>query len=438
MRSFVKKLTVVLFTLGLAASLQASEKRLTVMTYNLLYYPDHDDQYVRTDNFVTIFSAIEPDILVVNEMKSQDGVNRLLEFGLHRISHDYAAGRFTNGKDTDNAVYYRSDRVTVENNIRIFTDLRDINGYTFSIKDHADTSFTFTVFAIHLKANQGYEDRRYQETLQLARYIANQDSTYYYALAGDFNLYGGSEPAYNLMLDSMAVDLEDPINRRGEWHNDANFADIHTQCPRLTPFDDSSYGGMDDRFDFILLSYQMMSGGGPLDYVSGSYKAYGNDGQHFNDSINAGDNLVVPTAIADALYYASDHLPVMLELAYPAQVVAVDDEPAQVAEHFTLSSYPNPFNPGTTISYNIPTAGRVTLLVYDIQGRVVISLVDRHQPAGYHQTVWDGKDSSGRNVPAGVYIARLLVPPAAGLVPDASGRGATGGEHKSIKLLLLK
>lgn len=49
---------------------------------------------------------------------------------------------------------------------------------------------------------------------------------------------------------------------------------------------------------------------GGIEYVSGSYPAFGNDGMHFNDSINAPPNTAVPPEVADALHYGSDHLPV--------------------------------------------------------------------------------------------------------------------------------
>ncbi|HMK39698.1 MAG TPA: T9SS type A sorting domain-containing protein, partial [Bacteroidota bacterium] len=65
-------------------------------------------------------------------------------------------------------------------------------------------------------------------------------------------------------------------------------------------------------------------------------------------------------------------------------------------------NYPNPFNPATTISYQIRTAGRVTLRVYDILGRQVASLVDGYQGAGFYTKEFDGSRLS-----SGVYFYRL-------------------------------
>ena len=74
---------------------------------------------------------------------------------------------------------------------------------------------------------------------------------------------------------------------------------------------------MDDRFDMILMSQSIMDNGG-ITYVPGSYTAYGNDGLHFNDSINRPPNNAVGQTIANALHYSSDHLPVFASFTFDA------------------------------------------------------------------------------------------------------------------------
>ncbi|MBL7191962.1 T9SS type A sorting domain-containing protein [bacterium] len=66
--------------------------------------------------------------------------------------------------------------------------------------------------------------------------------------------------------------------------------------------------------------------------------------------------------------------------------------------------YPNPFNPITLISYNLAQTGHVSLIIYDIQGREVVKLVDSIQSAGIYQIVFDGS-----NLTTGIYFARLQV-----------------------------
>jgi len=107
--------------------------------------------------------------------------------------------------------------------------------------------------------------------------------------------------------------LFDPVDRIGHWHNNSSFADVHTQSPRS-----GSYGGMDDRFDWIFASESVLNETYELNYVAGSYWAVGNDGNHFNQAINDGNNTSVNDAMADALHDASDHLPVMVSFTFPS------------------------------------------------------------------------------------------------------------------------
>jgi len=70
-------------------------------------------------------------------------------------------------------------------------------------------------------------------------------------------------------------------------------------------------------------------------------------------------------------------------------------------------NYPNPFNPRTTIKFDLKQAGPVELSVFDIGGRLVNKLVSQTMPAGQHEAAWEGRDSSGRAASAGVYFFRL-------------------------------
>ena len=85
--------------------------------------------------------------------------------------------------------------------------------------------------------------------------------------------------------------------------------------------------------------------------------------------------------------------------------VAIHD--VQVAGLRLYPNQPNPFNPQTTIKYDVPVDGRVTLRIYDVRGALVRSLVDADLPRGSHQATWDGRDASGRGMASGSYFARL-------------------------------
>jgi len=89
---------------------------------------------------------------------------------------------------------------------------------------------------------------------------------------------------------------------------------------------------------------------------------------------------------------------------------AAGGEPAVPLAHedFTLRApWPNPFNPATTLAFELGAQAGVRLRVFDLQGRLVRTLVAADLPAGRHQARWNGRDDRGRSVPAGVYLARL-------------------------------
>jgi hypothetical protein len=73
-------------------------------------------------------------------------------------------------------------------------------------------------------------------------------------------------------------------------------------------------------------------------------------------------------------------------------------------------NYPNPFNPTTTISYDLATEGRVNISIYNVKGQLVKTLVNEHQEAASHTAVWDGRDSGNKNVATGVYFYRMSTP----------------------------
>ncbi len=75
-----------------------------------------------------------------------------------------------------------------------------------------------------------------------------------------------------------------------------------------------------------------------------------------------------------------------------------------------LPSRPNPFNPATTLAYELGAAGVVDLRIFDLRGRLVRSLVTgTSMPAGLHESTWDGRDAGGRSLPTGSYVCRLQV-----------------------------
>jgi phosphatidylserine/phosphatidylglycerophosphate/cardiolipin synthase-like enzyme len=73
----------------------------------------------------------------------------------------------------------------------------------------------------------------------------------------------------------------------------------------------------------------------------------------------------------------------------------------------SAQNYPNPFNPSTTIRYQIPTDASVNLIIYNVQGQKIRTLVSKEQKAGYYNVVWDGRNEAGQTVSTGLYLYRV-------------------------------
>lgn len=102
---------------------------------------------------------------------------------------------------------------------------------------------------------------------------------------------------------------------------------------------------------------------------------------------------------------------------------------AQVPNKFAIhDNYPNPFNPTTTINYDLPEQSIVTMTIYNFLGRKVRTLVNDVINAGYKSAVWNSKNDFGVAVASGIYLLTVDV------------KGLDSGEHHSskMKLILIK
>lgn len=177
----------------------------------------------------------------------------------------------------------------------------------------------FFIYTTHLKAGtSGSDESRRGDEAAIIR--ANADALgegSNIIVTGDFNIKDSNESAYFEFLAPGPGQLQDPINRPGNWNNNNSFKDIHTQNPSNNP----SGGGMDDRFDFQLGSGELFDGLG-FEYIVGSYHTFGNNGTHaLNAGIDSGSG--ASPAVLAALANASDHLPVVADYEF-------DDEPAGI------------------------------------------------------------------------------------------------------------
>ena len=406
MKNKILLLTSVLFLFILKSNDIYSQDTVKVMTYNLLNY---NGSVVKDNSFRKIVKYSNPDILVAEEVISQSAVNNMLGNVMNFYTPGlYSAGTFFNGYDTDNAIFFKSSKFTFLYNFVIQTTLRTINLFGLV---HNQTGNTIKLLAVHLKASNSTSDQqqRLSEVNALRSFTNSLPNGDEFAVLGDFNIYTSTEPAYQRLLQTEVGSeghFIDPLNLSGTWNQSA-YAPFHTQSSRIRALSDSgSTGGLDDRFDMILNSKGMTEEGG-IKYIPGSLKPLGNDGNHYNDSINQRPNTSVPDSIADAIYYGSDHLPVtaLYKFEKTGSVTIISN---LIPEKFNVyQNYPNPFNPSTKIKFDIPSGvngsdSKVRLSVYNSLGKEIAELVNENLGAGSYETEVDASDFS-----SGVYFYKI-------------------------------
>ncbi len=313
----------VAFGLILSLGLVPNASALRIATYNLLNYSSGRDA-----EFETVVTELQPDVLLAQEVLSQSAVDNFLGTVLDDLEPgEWAAGPFVNGTDTDNAIFYKIAAVQHLSHYVIATSLRDIDEWTVRPVGYDAAAANLRIYVLHLKASQGYdnEQRRLQEVTAMRTRQETFPAGENYIVLGDFNIYRSTEPAYQYLLSTtpgLAGVVEDPLDMSGNWHANASFAAIHSQSPRTTVFGGGANGGLDDRFDMILVGPAVRDGS-DFDILADTYLALGQDGLHFDIAItDPPDNAVVSAEVAQALHDASDHLPVVADFQLPARVAA--------------------------------------------------------------------------------------------------------------------
>lgn len=357
-----------------------------VMFYNLLNYPDETTIPNREDDLEFILSETQPDLFLVCELNNETGANSVLNITRSAISSNFEMATYASNTSDDfsgdsnslqNLLYYDSTKFILEEEIIVPTDLRDFNIYKLLLNtvDQVTNPVELYVVVCHLKASSGplNEQRRFDMVVALDNYLSTLPSDTNVLLGGDLNLYAGTEPAFQLLLqDTNNITFTDPINRVGNWSNNPNFVDVFTQSTRTQSGLGGSSGGFDDRFDFILTSENMISTSN-ITYVDDSYEVYGNNGLSacYNSAINS-SNCAIPGspysfAVRDALHDFSDHLPVIVSLEANV-TLSVSDAPS-IADDFKLEN--TMINSEIAIQINASEYYNQTLNVYNTLGQVV-------------------------------------------------------------------
>jgi len=318
---FKKLLFVLLFITGANVF---SQDIIKTMFYNLLEFPEAlpGDRSTILQN---ILDEYEPDIFMVCELENQDGADQILNISLNDEGANYTAAPFlfnqSSSSNLQQMLYFRTGMFTLIEQEIITTSVRDINRYLLRVSttDVQTNPIFLDVYITHLKSSQGSANQnlRLDMVTEFTNKLNTLDPNTFVIFAGDFNIYTSSEPAYQELLDpTNNIVMADPINTPGSWSTNINFQDIHTQSTRISsgPFGAGAGGGMDDRFDFIMISENMLTNP-TMRYIPDTYKSFGNNGNCFDNNVSSEDCVGdFSQQLRNNLYSMSDHLPVVMQL----------------------------------------------------------------------------------------------------------------------------
>jgi hypothetical protein len=254
----------------------------------------------------------------------------------------YARGNAIGGGDTTQTIVYRTNTVQLQSEQAfgvLGTSAQPRQTMRFKLRPVGyDDAASFYIYNSHYKASQGTDsgaalsnaERRLVEATAIRDDSDALGNGAHAIYAGDHNFYDfdADEPAFVKLLSAGAGQAVDPINRVGKWSNNSSFADVHTQSPTTSSrYGGQVTGGMDDRFDFQLVTSELVDGEG-MSYLSGSYHTFGNNGTTYNDDIDAVGNTYsfsgvtsyTKSQVLGALASVTDHLPVVADYQIPAKM----------------------------------------------------------------------------------------------------------------------
>ena len=368
-----------------------AQDTIAVFHYNLLNYglpvygcdnynnnPDDKDAYLRT-----ITEYMQPDILTVNEMRIESDdttpVDRILDNVLNiHFNPPYNRANITNLSSSYiiNMLYYNTNKFTLYAQ-DVIPALRDINIYhlyynSIDLEETNDTAYIHCIVT-HLKSSTGDDNEaiRAEMTNSIMEYLGASNLGGNVLILGDFNVYSDQEQAFQNLVNSTNEEIQfyDPIESIGSWHDNTNYKNVHTQSTHISYNNCAAIGGMDDRFDFILMDKKIKNNENHYGYVNDSYTALGNDGTCFNESLLACENNDLSNELHNALYKMSDHLPIVLKLS-------IDQSPAVKAFEYykreIVMYYKNPVKESLYLEIINKSRGSYKVQILSILGGLVL------------------------------------------------------------------
>lgn len=365
---------------------QVEADTIRQMQYNLLYYTENgagdcdnttNSLSSKDQAFKTIVKYVMPDVLTVNEIgKGSNYTQRILDNVLNTDGVNYwdCISTVSNPSASitiGNGFFYDTRKLAPHSTFYVTTSVCYFNAYKMYYRStnlaQGDTAF-ITFIVCHLKAGYNYTAERFDQAKQLMNRLVGIGRADNYVLSGDFNVYNAStEDAYQHFVHhtNPLVRFYDPINQEGDWYNNPNYADVFTQSTHSESNGCHSGGGMDNRFDFILVSDFIMNGHNKVRCIPETYRAIGQDGNRHNHSIIDPTNTAVPQYIANALYTMSDHLPVVMDYAIDA-TLTIPENPTELSIGVV-----NPVGSQLVVYPHCDHAAPLTFRLYTIDGKLI-------------------------------------------------------------------
>lgn len=342
-----------------------------VVTWNIEWFPKSGQTTV---NYVKqIIEALDVDLIAMQELDDRDAFDQMMDDLV-----DYV-GYHESGYFAGLAYIYDPSAITVNDIYEIYTTQPYWNYFPRSpvVMDLEFEGENIFVINNHYKCcgdglldygNSGDEEyRRYRANELLKQYIDQNLPDGEVILLGDLNDVLIDVPAHNV----FQMFLDDTANYL--------FTDLDIAQGSST---DWSYPSWPSHLDHILITDEL-------------FEALDNDGsavatikidEHFPGGWSGYDQNV------------SDHRPVALRLDFDDQVSVATPAPAKPG----IESFPNPFNPRTTLDFKLPAEGFVNLSIFNSRGQKVEVLVNATMSDGVHRVEWDAED-----LPSGLYFSRL-------------------------------
>lgn len=327
----------------------AAQDTINIIYYNILNYPNPSNtdpdgnDAARAIAFREIMEASDADIILMEEMKSNAGASQLLtELNQNSLGKVFdKAVNFTGyGGNLGNMIFYNTNISTLLQEVEVprVNSATSTNGTTH-IAPRTNTYYEIEIFnptnpaekdkihffVGHFKSGQStgstsvLDDnvRRTLSALDAMDYIENNlQPTDNIIFGGDFNFYDeqpSTEPAYDLLMNNSSYS-QDFVDILGAWTRNSSSTSNTCKYTQATRSANDVFGnggpggGLDDRFDFILINDAIDLGLNKTSYVPNSYEAYGSS-KVLNSEVITGNS-----PVKTQLYEMSDHLPVIMQL----------------------------------------------------------------------------------------------------------------------------